>query len=111
MNIIYTYTYSLYELYSKYWINYFIKKGADSWDLGLYGACHGGYEDIIQLMLDKGAEPLYEYEIPFKIPKDDENIMLIYSSLYDYLPDEMINEVLKYSAVEDFNLYEWLLNN
>src|SRR5687768_14180123 len=44
MNI--KYKYSLYEpckLGSKYWINYFITKGADNWDNGLYGACDGGY--------------------------------------------------------------------
>ncbi len=29
--------------------------------------------------------------------------------MYDYLPDEMINEVLKYSIFEDFNLYFWIL--
>jgi len=50
MNI--KYTYSLYEPClkdSKYWINYFIKKGANV-NHGLEGACHNGH-------LEKGAEP------------------------------------------------------
>jgi len=36
--------YSLYEPCVKnscYWINYFIKKGANDWNYGLYGACKG----------------------------------------------------------------------
>jgi len=59
-------------------------------------------------LLKNGAKPLEEYKILFKIPKDDKNIGLIYLSLYDYLPDKMIDIVLKYSTVEDFNLREWL---
>ncbi len=59
-------------------------------------------------MIEKGAEPLDEYNIPFKIPKNDQIIEIIYTSLYDYLPDEMINIILQYSIVEDFNLHEWL---
>jgi len=60
MNIIYTY--SLYEPYlqnSKYWINCFIKKGADDYNFGLYGACLGGHLDIINMMLQKGADVNY----------------------------------------------------
>jgi len=87
-------------------VNMMIQKGADNWNWGLYGACFGGHLDLIKLMLEKGAEPLKEYKIPFKIPKDNTVIDIIYASLYDYLPDEMINIVLKYSIVEDFNLYK-----
>jgi len=89
-------------------VNMMLQKGANDWNLGLIGACQGGHLDIIKLMLEKGAEPLSEYKIPLKIPKDDQNVKLIYSSLYDYLPDVMINEILKYSTVEDFNLLDWL---
>jgi len=135
MNI--QYTYSLEELcppISKYWINYFIKKGANNWNYilsvacqgghldlvnmmiqkganvnwGLAGACKGGHLDLVNMMIQKGANPMSEYKIPFKIPKDDQIIKIIYNSLYDYLPDEMIDIVLKYSIVEDFNLYKWL---
>jgi len=59
MNIKYIkYIYSLYEPClkgSKYWINYFIKKGANNWNGGLSGACRGNRLDIIDIMLQKGA--------------------------------------------------------
>ncbi len=89
-------------------IELMIEKGAKDWNWGLEGACEGGHLDIIKLMIKKGAEPLDEYEIPF-IPKNDKIIEIIYASMYDYLPDEMINIVLQYSIVEDFNLYKWKL--
>jgi len=92
-------------------VNTMIGKGANDWDSGLQGAYLGGHIDIINMMLKKGAKPLKEYYILFKIPKDDKIIEIIYASLYDYLPDEMINEVLKYSIVEDFNLKEFLHEN
>ncbi len=125
-------TYSLYDPClkgSKYWINYFIKKGANDWDSGFLGACLSRHKDIVNLMIEKGATgwnsglqeaykdgqlrnyPKYKipkYKISFKIPKDDQIIKIIYASLYDYLPDEMIDIVLKYSIVEDFNLYLFL---
>ncbi len=112
-----------------------IEKGANDWNIGLMGACYGGHLeianlmiekgvncwnsvlhiawqyghlDIVNLIIEKGADPSRTYEMFFKIPKDDRVIEIIYSSLYDYLPDEMINIVLKYSIIEDFNLYEWL---
>ncbi len=87
-------------------VNLMIEKGTKNWNFGLFGACKGGHLDIVKLMLQKGAEPQDEYKISFN-PKNDQIIEIIYASLYDYLPDEMINEVLKYSIVEDFNLYEW----
>ncbi len=105
MNIIYTY--SLYEpclINSKYWINYFIEKGANDWNYGLRGACLGGNLDIVNTLIEKGAKPPKEYRIPFKVPKDNRVIEIIYVSLYDYLPDEMIDIILKYSIVENFNL-------
>ncbi len=162
MNIIYVYSLKTpYLINSKYWINYFIEKGAndyhrgfkgacqgrhleivnlmiekgvDNWNYGLYevcrgghldivnlmiekgadvnrglqGACEGGHLEIVNLMIEKGAKPRKEYQISFKIPKYDLVIKVIYASLYDYLPDEMINIILQYSIVEDFNLIEWL---
>jgi len=89
MNI--KYIYSLYEpclKNSKYWINYFIEKGADDWDTGLrgvyqgrhidlvnimlqlqegakywnwglWGACKGGHIDLVNMMLQKGADVNY----------------------------------------------------
>ncbi len=32
-----------------------IEKGANNWNWGLYGACKGGNESIIKLMIEKGA--------------------------------------------------------
>ena len=32
-----------------------IQKGADDWNGGLWKACYGGHMDIIQLMIQKGA--------------------------------------------------------
>jgi len=89
-------------------IKLMLQKGADNYNNGLDRARQGGHINIIKLMLEKGANPLSEYEIPFKIPKDDSIIEIIYESLYDYMPDEMIDIVLKYSTVEDFNVREWL---
>jgi len=60
MNIIYTY--SLYEpclKSSKYWINFFIKKGTVDWNKGFEGACKGGHTDLVNMMLQKGANNWY----------------------------------------------------
>jgi len=57
MNI--TYLYSLQEAClkgSKYWTNYFIKKGEDCWQGGLEGACEGGHLDLVYLMIEKGVK-------------------------------------------------------
>jgi hypothetical protein len=32
-----------------------IEKGANEWNSGLYGACYGGHRDIVELMIEKGA--------------------------------------------------------
>jgi len=108
-----------------------IDKEVNNCDTGLSNACYYGHLDIaklmlekgaiftlnedysrhldiVKLLLEKGADSLPEYKILFKIPKDDEIIEIIYASLYDYMPDEMINEVLKYSIVEDFNLQKYI---
>jgi len=90
-------------------VNMMINKGANNWDRGLVAAYRGDHTNIIKLMLQKGAkypDIVYKY---INIPKDDPIIEVIYCSMYDYLPDEMINEVLKYATVEDFNLQEWLI--
>ncbi len=107
-------------------MTYMIEKGAKNWKYGLQGACEGGHADIVKLIIEKEKIKWRQYpldpiiisvdeskgiifsRVPFKIPKDDDIIKVIYISLYDYLPDEMINEVLKYSIVEDFSLREWL---
>ncbi len=44
------------------------------------------------------------YKITYKISEYDNVIKIIYASLYDYLPDEMIAIVLQYSVAEDFDL-------
>ena len=33
-----------------------IEKGANDWNKGLYGACEGGNKEIIELMIEKGAD-------------------------------------------------------
>ena len=37
-----------------------IEKGADNWNQGLYGACEGGNKEIIEMMIEKGANNLNE---------------------------------------------------
>jgi len=70
--------------------------------------CQNGYLDLANPVIENGVAQYY-YRSPFEIPKDDAVINIIYYSLYDYLSDEMIDIVLKYSTVKDFNLKEWLL--
>jgi len=36
-------------------INFFIEKGANNWDFGMYGAAIRGNRDLIQFFIDKGA--------------------------------------------------------
>ena len=36
-------------------VKFMIKKGANHWDLGLGGACRNGHIDIVKLMIEKGA--------------------------------------------------------
>jgi len=33
-----------------------IEKGADNWEGGLWGACHGGHRELAELMIEKGAD-------------------------------------------------------
>lgn len=35
---------------------FLIIKGANNWDLGLFGACTGGHKDLVELMVLKGAD-------------------------------------------------------
>ncbi len=90
-------------------INLMLQKGAKYWNQILQGSYLDAYFYSINYMIEKYENPLNKCKIPFKIPRNNQVIEIIYVSLYDYLPDEMIDIVLKYSIIEDFNLYEWLL--
>ena len=37
-------------------VDFFIKKGAKDWNLGIYGATQGGHMDLINFFIDKGAD-------------------------------------------------------
>ncbi len=37
-------------------VNFMIEKGADNWNGGLYEACLGGHMEIVKLMIEKGAD-------------------------------------------------------
>ena len=59
-----------------------IEKRANDWNWGLKKACQGGHIELVKLMLEKGAEPQEEYDILFKIPKDDKTIKIIWYNLF-----------------------------
>ena len=40
-------------------VNLMIEKGANNWNLGLKGACYGGHSDLVNLMIEKGADNCY----------------------------------------------------
>ncbi len=106
-------------------VNMMLKKMADTWcdedDIEYkctdIFACKCDHTDIANMLIKRRIiHPLYHplYKQVFTLyeiseDNDDDSIKVIYSSLYDYLPDEMIDIILKYSIVEDFNLQEWLL--
>ena len=44
------------EIGNKEIVEMMIEKGANNWDWGLYGACEGGNKEIVELMIEKGAD-------------------------------------------------------
>ncbi len=43
------------EIGAKYWVNYFIEKGATFFDWAMVRAAGGGHRDLVELMIKKGA--------------------------------------------------------
>ena len=37
-------------------IDFFIEKGADYWNLGMYGAALGGHKELVDFFIEKGAD-------------------------------------------------------
>ncbi len=125
--ILYQYRYSKNFRSSKCcWIKYYIKKKSNDWNNESCEACRSEHLGIVKLMIKKDGyywnsgtrkcghlsiiKMARDYPKEFRIqiiPRNNKIIKIIYASLYDYLPDEMINEVLKYSIFENFNLYSW----